>query len=132
MRVRMIDFLTYDDVTIYPGPKLTMVIGPNGERQCVRGTERRARQMPHSPLPLAPLHACCAGSGKSSAVAAICLGLAGKPSTIDRGDEIKDYVKQGTDVATIEIELYKAGTSLSSLSLTHLLSLLSCGAWREV
>lgn len=29
-RVRVVNFLTYDDTEIHPGPKLNVVIGPNG------------------------------------------------------------------------------------------------------
>lgn len=29
-RVRMRNFLTYDDCEVFPGPKLNVVIGPNG------------------------------------------------------------------------------------------------------
>jgi AAA15 family ATPase/GTPase len=30
LRVRMCNFLTYDDCEIFPGPRLNLVIGPNG------------------------------------------------------------------------------------------------------
>lgn len=29
-RIRMKNFLTFDDCVVYPGPKLNLVIGPNG------------------------------------------------------------------------------------------------------
>ena len=47
-RVYLKDFMTYHDVTFLPGPRLNLVLGPNG-------------------------------TGKSSIVNAICLGLAGAP-----------------------------------------------------
>nr|XP_008101503.1 PREDICTED: structural maintenance of chromosomes protein 5 isoform X2 [Anolis carolinensis] len=47
------------------------------------------------------------GTGKSSIVCAICLGLAGKPSFIGRADKVGHYVKRGCNKGVIEIELYK-------------------------
>ncbi|XP_076229234.1 structural maintenance of chromosomes 5 isoform X2 [Nomia melanderi] len=45
------------------------------------------------------------GTGKSTIVCAIVLGLAGKPSTIGRAVHIADYVKTGCEEAKIEIHL---------------------------
>ncbi|XP_070598754.1 structural maintenance of chromosomes protein 5 isoform X2 [Erythrolamprus reginae] len=47
------------------------------------------------------------GTGKSSIVCAICLGLAGKPSFIGRADKVGHYVKRGCNKGTIEIEVHK-------------------------
>uniref|UniRef100_A0A4W3I9B1 Structural maintenance of chromosomes protein 5 n=1 Tax=Callorhinchus milii TaxID=7868 RepID=A0A4W3I9B1_CALMI len=47
------------------------------------------------------------GTGKSSIVCAICLGLAGRTSVIGRGDKVGLYVKRGFDKGSIELELYK-------------------------
>ncbi|XP_063151213.1 structural maintenance of chromosomes protein 5 isoform X2 [Candoia aspera] len=47
------------------------------------------------------------GTGKSSIVCAICLGLAGKPSFIGRADKVGHYVKRGCKKGTVEIEVYK-------------------------
>uniref|UniRef100_A0A670ZYQ5 Structural maintenance of chromosomes protein 5 n=1 Tax=Pseudonaja textilis TaxID=8673 RepID=A0A670ZYQ5_PSETE len=47
------------------------------------------------------------GTGKSSIVCAICLGLAGKPSFIGRADKVGHYVKRGCNKGTVEIEVYK-------------------------
>ncbi|XP_034001220.1 structural maintenance of chromosomes protein 5 [Trematomus bernacchii] len=47
------------------------------------------------------------GTGKSSIVCAICLGLAGKPAILGRGDKVGLYVKRGCNKGFIEIELYK-------------------------
>ncbi|KAH0628279.1 hypothetical protein JD844_009196 [Phrynosoma platyrhinos] len=52
------------------------------------------------------------GTGKSSIVCAICLGLAGKPSFIGRADKVGHYVKRGCDKAVIEIEVFKNPTNL--------------------
>lgn len=45
------------------------------------------------------------GTGKSSIVCAICLGMAGKPAVLGRATAISDFVKYGKSKATIEIEL---------------------------
>ncbi|XP_040913547.1 structural maintenance of chromosomes protein 5 [Toxotes jaculatrix] len=47
------------------------------------------------------------GTGKSSIVCAICLGLAGKTTILGRGDKVGLYVKRGCHKGSIEIELYK-------------------------
>ncbi|XP_041801701.1 structural maintenance of chromosomes protein 5 [Chelmon rostratus] len=52
------------------------------------------------------------GTGKSSIVCAICLGLAGKTAILGRGDKVGLYVKCGCSKGVIEIELYKNGGNL--------------------
>ncbi|XP_019410732.1 PREDICTED: structural maintenance of chromosomes protein 5 [Crocodylus porosus] len=52
------------------------------------------------------------GTGKSSIVCAICLGLAGKPSFIGRIDKVGLFVKRGCCKGTIEIELFKPPDNL--------------------
>lgn len=47
------------------------------------------------------------GTGKSSLVCAICLGLGYGPKHLGRAGSIKEFVKHGRDKATIEIELQK-------------------------
>ncbi|MBN3297796.1 SMC5 protein, partial [Amia calva] len=47
------------------------------------------------------------GTGKSSIVCAICLGLAGKTSVLGRGDKVGLYVKRGFSKGSVEIELYR-------------------------
>uniref|UniRef100_A0A6Q2ZLC0 Structural maintenance of chromosomes protein 5 n=1 Tax=Esox lucius TaxID=8010 RepID=A0A6Q2ZLC0_ESOLU len=47
------------------------------------------------------------GTGKSSIVCAICLGLGGKTAILGRGDKVGLYVKRGCNKGSIEIELYK-------------------------
>ncbi|KAG7521030.1 structural maintenance of chromosomes protein 5 [Solea senegalensis] len=49
------------------------------------------------------------GTGKSSIVCAICLGLAGKTAILGRGDKAGLYVKRGCQKGSIEIELYRGG-----------------------
>ncbi|XP_039946390.1 structural maintenance of chromosomes protein 5 [Hirundo rustica] len=48
------------------------------------------------------------GTGKSSIVCAICLGLAGKPSFLGRADKISLFVKQGCMKGIVEIELFNS------------------------
>ncbi|KAM3655722.1 structural maintenance of chromosomes protein 5 isoform 2-T2 [Ammospiza maritima maritima] len=48
------------------------------------------------------------GTGKSSIVCAICLGLAGKPAFLGRADKVGLFVKQGCMKAVVEIELFKS------------------------
>ena len=45
------------------------------------------------------------GTGKSTIVCAICLGMTGKPAVLGRASNICDFVKYGKNNATIEIEL---------------------------
>ncbi|XP_072306194.1 structural maintenance of chromosomes protein 5 [Eucyclogobius newberryi] len=47
------------------------------------------------------------GTGKSSIVCAICLGLAGKTAVLGRGDKVGLYVKRGCPKGSIEIKLFK-------------------------
>ncbi|KAH6956683.1 hypothetical protein DER45DRAFT_567746 [Fusarium avenaceum] len=47
------------------------------------------------------------GTGKSSLVCAICLGLGYSPKHLGRAGSVKEFVKHGKDIATIEIELFK-------------------------
>ncbi|VCW84375.1 unnamed protein product [Gulo gulo] len=45
------------------------------------------------------------GTGKSSIVCAICLGLAGKPAFMGRADKVGFFVKRGCSKGMVEIEL---------------------------
>mgnify|MGYP004575459217 CR=1 FL=1 len=45
------------------------------------------------------------GTGKSTIVCAIVLGLGGKPTTIGRATHVADYIKIGREEAKIEIHL---------------------------
>lgn len=47
------------------------------------------------------------GTGKSSLVCAICLGLGWPPSVLGRATKIGEFVKHGMNDATIEVELQK-------------------------
>lgn len=46
------------------------------------------------------------GTGKSTILCAVLLGLGGKLKTLGRADNIGSYVKSGCDQCLIEIELY--------------------------
>jgi structural maintenance of chromosomes protein 5 len=76
VRVKVTNFVTYEEAEFHPGPNLNMVIGPNG-------------------------------TGKSSLVCAICLGLGYGPSHLGRAQKVGEFVKHGKDDATIEIELQR-------------------------
>ncbi|XP_061118782.1 structural maintenance of chromosomes protein 5 [Conger conger] len=52
------------------------------------------------------------GTGKSSIVCAICLGLAGKTAVLGRGDKVGLYVKRGCAKGSVEIELFRKGNNL--------------------
>ena len=45
------------------------------------------------------------GTGKSTLVCAICIGLGFKPDLLGRAKELSEFVKRGTNKATVEIEL---------------------------
>ncbi|KAL1979721.1 hypothetical protein VTN96DRAFT_5265 [Rasamsonia emersonii] len=78
VRIKLKDFVTYTSAEFFPGPKLNMVIGPNG-------------------------------TGKSTLVCAICLGLGWGPQHLGRAKDPGEFVKHGCREATIEIELARGG-----------------------
>lgn len=76
VRVKVTNFVTYENAEFFPGPNLNMVIGPNG-------------------------------TGKSSLVCAICLGLGWGAKHLGRAGEVGEFVKHGMSDAHIEIELQR-------------------------
>ncbi|XP_066224106.1 structural maintenance of chromosomes protein 5 isoform X2 [Saccopteryx leptura] len=52
------------------------------------------------------------GTGKSSIVCAICLGLAGKPAFMGRADKAGFFVKRGCSKGMVEIELFRTSGNL--------------------
>eukprot|EP00668_Euglena_longa_P002164 GGOE01002506.1.p1 GENE.GGOE01002506.1~~GGOE01002506.1.p1 ORF type:complete len:1082 (+),score=373.55 GGOE01002506.1:175-3246(+) len=58
---------------------------------------------PHLNLIVAPN-----GCGKSTIVAAICLGLAGKVMLLGKSNQVRDFVQRGKGFAELEIELHAA------------------------
>eukprot|EP00761_Pharyngomonas_kirbyi_P003767 gb/GECH01003771.1/.p1 GENE.gb/GECH01003771.1/~~gb/GECH01003771.1/.p1 ORF type:complete len:1131 (+),score=398.05 gb/GECH01003771.1/:1-3393(+) len=89
-RVRVRNFMTYDDAEFHPGPRLNLILGPNG-------------------------------TGKSSFVNALCIGLAGNPRLLGRATDAKSYIKQGKDRASVEIELsYDSNRTIQiGMNITH-------------
>jgi len=77
-RVRCHQFLTYREVTITPGPRLNVVVGPNG-------------------------------TGKSSIVCAIAIGLGAPTRLLGRSDNLGEFVMQGCEEGFVEVELYRQG-----------------------
>ncbi|KAL1849547.1 Structural maintenance of chromosomes protein 5 [Paecilomyces lecythidis] len=75
VRIKLTDFVTYTSAEFFPGPRLNMVIGPNG-------------------------------TGKSTLVCAICLGLGWGPQHLGRAKDPGEFVKHGCREATIEVELW--------------------------
>uniref|UniRef100_A0A8C3K9E9 Structural maintenance of chromosomes protein 5 n=1 Tax=Calidris pygmaea TaxID=425635 RepID=A0A8C3K9E9_9CHAR len=106
-----------------PGPRH---VGAGGSARAVRGAEARPLFVEGSivrifmenfltydvcevhPGPNLNMIVGANGTGKSSIVCAICLGLAGKPSFIGRADKVGLFVKQGCLKGVVEIELSKA------------------------
>ncbi|KAG4431752.1 hypothetical protein IFR05_012767 [Cadophora sp. M221] len=76
VRVKLRNFVTYENAEFFPGPSMNMVIGPNG-------------------------------TGKSSLVCAICIGLGWGTINLGRAKDFGEFVKHDTKAAQIEIELQK-------------------------
>lgn len=76
VRVKLVNFVTYEKAVFYPGPNLNMIIGPNG-------------------------------TGKSSLVCALALGLGYPTNVLGRATKFSEYVTHGKNSAVIEIELKK-------------------------
>ncbi|CAM6102353.1 unnamed protein product [Calypogeia fissa] len=74
LEIEVHNFMTYSHIKSKPGPRLNLVIGPNG-------------------------------TGKSSLVCAIGIGLAGEPQILGRASQIRDFVKRGEDSGWIKITL---------------------------
>ncbi|KAL2198707.1 hypothetical protein P885DRAFT_33038 [Corynascus similis CBS 632.67] len=76
VRVKVRNFVTYEEAEFFLGPNLNMVIGPNG-------------------------------TGKSSLVCAICLGLGYSSNVLGRASAFGEFVKHGKEEADIEVELQR-------------------------
>lgn len=65
---------TYASCVMEPGPRLNLVLGPNG-------------------------------TGKSSLVCALCVGLAGGTKLLGRADKVSDFIQRGESWATVTVTL---------------------------
>ena len=74
MKVKLHNFMTYSDVEMEPGPRLNVILGPNG-------------------------------TGKSSFVCALAIGLAGSTKLLGRADKLSEFVKRGEQSGYSEITL---------------------------
>ncbi|KAG6580329.1 Structural maintenance of chromosomes protein 5 [Phytophthora cinnamomi] len=74
-RVKLHNFLTYSDAEFFPGPRLNLILGPNG-------------------------------TGKSSIVCALCVGLAGSTRLLGRADKVGQFVRHEKESGFTEIELF--------------------------
>ncbi|KAL4127820.1 hypothetical protein PRIC2_006819 [Phytophthora ramorum] len=74
-RVKLHNFLTYSDAEFFPGPRLNLILGPNG-------------------------------TGKSSIVCALCVGLAGSTRLLGRADKVGQFVRHEKESGYTEIELF--------------------------
>lgn len=74
MKVKLHNFMTYSDVEMEPGPRLNVILGPNG-------------------------------TGKSSFVCALAIGLAGSTRLLGRADKLAEFVKRGEESGYSEITL---------------------------
>eukprot|EP00250_Pteridium_aquilinum_P020889 c2497_g1_i1 orf=333-3566(-) len=74
LEIELQNFMTYSHLISKPGPRLNLVIGPNG-------------------------------TGKSSLVCAIAIGLAGEPQLLGRASSIGDYVKRGEESGWVRLTL---------------------------
>lgn len=74
MKVDVENFMTYAKAVIEPGPRLNLVLGPNG-------------------------------TGKSSLVCAICIGLAGGQKLLGRAENVSSFVRRGCTHGSVQITL---------------------------
>lgn len=74
MKVKLHNFMTYSDVEMEPGPRLNVILGPNG-------------------------------TGKSSFVCALAIGLAGSTKLLGRAEKLAEFVKRGEESGYSEITL---------------------------
>lgn len=89
VRVKLHNFLTYTDVEFRPGPRLNVIMGPNG-------TGARMALPDAFNMFIA---------GKSSIVCAIAIGLGASPKVLGRGDTLSEFVRTGCEEAMTEIDL---------------------------
>ncbi|XP_026316066.1 structural maintenance of chromosomes protein 5 [Hyposmocoma kahamanoa] len=69
------------------------------------------------------------GTGKSTFVCAIILGLCGKTSVIGRAKKISEYIRSGCQQSTIEIELYQQPGQQNDVIVTRNFNLKDISTW---
>ncbi|KAG2501169.1 hypothetical protein HYH03_000984 [Edaphochlamys debaryana] len=77
-RIVMKNFMTYAYLEVKPGPKLNLVLGPNG-------------------------------TGKSSLVCALCIGLNGGPKLVARADRLTEFVRRGASAFEVVTTISSGG-----------------------
>ncbi|POM81160.1 Structural maintenance of chromosomes protein 5 [Phytophthora palmivora] len=130
-RVKLHNFLTYSDAEFYPGPRLNLILGPNGTGKssivcalCVGLAEGSDEYVDGSifrvklhnfltysdaefyPGPRLNLILGPNGTGKSSIVCALCVGLAGSTRLLGRADKVGQFVRHEKESGFTEIELF--------------------------
>ena len=101
LRMKLHNFLTYQDVEMQPGPRY--VCGSIARCTC--------HALFSAPLTLLVFqHSLNVvvgpnGTGKSSILCAFCLGLGGEPKLLGRADDARLFIMHDREVAQIEIEL---------------------------
>jgi structural maintenance of chromosomes protein 5 len=92
VRVQLHNFISYDDAVVYPGPKLNIILGPNGESDY--------RSQPHAII---------IGTGKSALTHAICLVCCGSIKSVGRSDDTSEYVKRNSkdDISFCEVDILR-------------------------
>ena len=61
------------------------------------------------------------GTGKSTILCAICLGLGGQPPLLGRADDARTFIMHDRDIAEIEIELSPFQSTSSRSTVTHII-----------
>lgn len=104
-RVRLKNFLTYNNVEFQPGPRwvfllffsiqnytMKSIILPSWDNFSLKSCSLNVVIGPN-------------GTGKSTILCAICLGLGGQPPLLGRADDARTFISHNQEVAEIEIEL---------------------------
>ena len=104
-----------DECEVFPGPRLNVVLGPNGTGRLFYSSSYFAHSFDfpsHGHAPSPPLSHPSSHTGKSSVTHAICLACGGNPKTVGRSPDMTSFVKQGTAGlgSYVEIDLFRGET----------------------